>query len=146
VYFLKGEEGGQESYEEVFRGLVGEAKVRSTNLRTQGRNVLITESVEEKSIARLNFWDMCGKSKGAADYLVIGEHFETIFISDVPKVSAREREGEGGARSERAGNAKARPKALQSAPHRPQGGYPPDKPPSEAARFRRRRTLFRCAR
>jgi predicted ATPase len=90
VYFIKGDESGVKDFNDVFKGVCGESDVRSMTLRTQGRNVLITETVEEKSIARINFFDLCGKSKGAADYLVIGETFETIFLQDVPVMELKD--------------------------------------------------------
>ena len=90
VYFLDGEEGGKESFEEVWGELVGEATVKSMNLRTQGRNVLVPASVTEKNLARMHFFDLCGKSKGAADYLVIGETFETIFIDGIPTMEIKD--------------------------------------------------------
>jgi len=90
VYFLSSDADGKASFQEVFRALVGEGKVSSSILRTQGRNVLVPETVEEKSIARMHFYDLCGKSKGAADYLTIGEHFETIFIEEVPVLEMKD--------------------------------------------------------
>ncbi|GMI10280.1 hypothetical protein TrVE_jg107 [Triparma verrucosa] len=89
VYFLNGE-GGDERFEKVWEGVVGGGKVDSMTLRTQGRDVFVPESVEEKGIARFNFWDLCGKSKGAADFLTIGQSFKTIFLFDVPVLEMKD--------------------------------------------------------
>ena len=77
-------------FEKVWEGVVGGGKVDSMTLRTQGRDVFVPESVEEKGIARFNFWDLCGKSKGAADFLTIGQSFKTIFLFDVPVLEMKD--------------------------------------------------------
>jgi len=35
-------------------------------------------------VARFTFDDLCRQPKGAADYLLIGETFHTVFVEDVP--------------------------------------------------------------
>ena len=89
VYFVdegggEGEQGAGAVFEEAWESAVGGAKVGSKTLRTQGRNVLVPRCAEDKGVARFSFWDLCGKSKGAADYLLIAAAFPTVFLEDVP--------------------------------------------------------------
>ncbi len=56
-------------------------------LKTQGREVLVPMACEEYGIARFSFDDLCRQPRGAADYLLIGEHFHTVFMEDVPTLT-----------------------------------------------------------
>ena len=41
-------------------------------------------------VARFSFVDLCQKALGAADYLVIGQSFHTVFVSDIPVLTIHE--------------------------------------------------------
>ena len=45
---------------------------------------------KSKSICMFSFEDLCQKALGAADYLVIGQHFSTVFVHGVPKMTVNE--------------------------------------------------------
>ena len=81
---------GKEDFNAVFDSLVGERACKSTNLRTQGRNVFVPLCNIEKHIARFNFWDLCGKAMGASDYLTIAKEFQTVFIEDIPVLEIKD--------------------------------------------------------
>jgi len=66
---------------------------RPTNpstLETQGRKVKIPMACKSRSICMFSFEDLCQKALGAADYLVIGQHFSTIFVHGIPKMTVHE--------------------------------------------------------
>jgi len=91
--FTKGKtkaDEGKNGFNELFDSLTQDQDVRSTYLSTQGRNVLVERCCMKKSVARFNFWDLCGKALGAADYLIIAETFHTIFLEDVPRLKIEE--------------------------------------------------------
>jgi len=69
------------------------ARGRPTNpstLETQGRKVKIPMACKSKSICMFSFEDLCQKALGAADYLVIGQHFSTVFVHGIPKMTVHE--------------------------------------------------------
>jgi len=67
---------------EAFAALTGGAAGEATHLLVQGRRVEIERAA--KGVAWVDFWDLCGKPFGAADYLAIATHFQTVLIDDVP--------------------------------------------------------------
>jgi predicted ATPase len=84
VYFEGGREARKE-FDELFYDLVGSSvSVTPTSLRTQGRKVPIPQASLVKGIARFQFEDLCQKALGAADYLIIGQHFHTVFVENIP--------------------------------------------------------------
>jgi peroxisome-assembly ATPase len=60
-----------------------------TSLETQGRKVKIPMAckTQNKSIAMFSFEDLCEKALGAADYLVIGQQFSTVFVYSIPQMN-----------------------------------------------------------
>jgi protein AFG1 len=69
------------------------ARGRPTNpstLETQGRKVKIPLACKAKSVCMFSFEDLCQKALGAADYLVIGQHFSTVFVYGVPEMTVNE--------------------------------------------------------
>lgn len=91
VYFVEGDKNNaKEEFEKLFDTLTHGAPVYSVVLDVSGRQVLVPKASEEYNIARFSFYDLCGKAKGAADYLAIGEKFNTIFIEHVPQLKFHE--------------------------------------------------------
>jgi peroxisome-assembly ATPase len=88
VYFV-GDDTKQD-FEETFHALTENYSVISTNLSTQGRLVLIPRACLAKGVARFTFEDLCTKALGAADYLVIGQNFHTVFVDKVPTMTRTE--------------------------------------------------------
>jgi protein AFG1 len=69
------------------RGII----TRDTHILTADkRKVPIPCASIQYKVAKFSFEDLCKKATGAADYLAIGEHFHTIFLYDVPKLSMHE--------------------------------------------------------
>ncbi|WP_377809808.1 cell division protein ZapE [Azospirillum sp. A29] len=66
----------------AFSDLTGGAAGEPCSLTVQGRRVDIARAA--KCVARVDFWDLCGKPLGAADYLAIATHFHTVLIDHVP--------------------------------------------------------------
>lgn len=82
VYFI-----GPESkieFEQVFSALTKHSPTESASLSIQGRIVHVPRASMMYGVARFTFDDLCCQAKGAADYLLIGETFHTVFIEEVP--------------------------------------------------------------
>lgn len=88
VYF-QGKSGRRE-FDALFYKLVGPVAVAPTALQTQGRKVSIPQASLTKGVARFTFEDLCQKALGAADYLVIGQYFDTVFVERIPCMSLTE--------------------------------------------------------
>ena len=84
VYFVGGKEVWK-NYDRFFYRLVGKNKaVSPTTLQTQGRMVHIPQASLSKGICRFTFESLCTKALGASDYLVLGQHFHTVFVDFIP--------------------------------------------------------------
>lgn len=77
----------KKDFDDVFQELTNGVRVNSTSLTTQGRSVRVPLASVTKGVARFTFQDLCTKALGAADYLVIGQHFHTVFVEDVPQLN-----------------------------------------------------------
>lgn len=63
---------------------IGSRRTSSTTLYTQGRSVFIPDALVQDKIARFNFTDLCMEARGAADYIIIGKNFHTVYVEEIP--------------------------------------------------------------
>ncbi|KAL3945394.1 MAG: hypothetical protein SGBAC_000527 [Bacillariaceae sp.] len=84
VYFSKGQTNKCDA---LFDKLVEGSQVAPTHLETQGRKVKVPKASLSHSVAHFSFHDLCETAMGAADYLVIGQNFETVFCHGIPKLT-----------------------------------------------------------
>jgi peroxisome-assembly ATPase len=87
VYFIGKNE--RKEYNALFYHLVGNSAIHPTTLMTEDggrRQVKIPQASLMKGIARFAFEDLCQKALGAADYLIIGQNFHTVFIEKIPQL------------------------------------------------------------
>lgn len=85
VYFIG--KSGKRDFDEAFLALTKGGRVEPSTLITQGRVVKIPEASLEYRVARFSFDDLCRNAKGAADYLLIGENFHTVFVENIPAMT-----------------------------------------------------------
>jgi cell division protein ZapE len=76
--------------EEAFVALTDGAKGGRRVLRTQGRDVVVPRAAP--GVAFADFEEWCGRPLGAADYLCIAEHFHTVILRNVPRLTPRNRD------------------------------------------------------
>ncbi|KAL7562558.1 hypothetical protein ACA910_015441 [Epithemia clementina (nom. ined.)] len=86
---------GQVALDHLFQDeLIGpEQSTRSMELTaTSGsqRTIPVPIANTARKIARFSFADICKKALGAADYLVIGEHFSTVVVDRIPTLTLNE--------------------------------------------------------
>jgi peroxisome-assembly ATPase len=60
------------------------ASSSSSSSSTAGRKVKIPQASLAAGVCRMTFEDACQKAMGAADYLVIGQYFHTVFVENIP--------------------------------------------------------------
>ena len=81
--FFVGEEAKAE-FRESFMDLTKGSATCSTTLTTHRRMIQVPEASLQQQVAKFSFDDLCRNPRGAADYLLIGENFHTVFIENIP--------------------------------------------------------------
>jgi predicted ATPase len=82
VYFTN-----RHKFQSLFDKLTKSSPTNPTSLTTQGRKVEIPLASTQQNIAHFSFQDLCQTAMGAADYLVIAQNFETVFLHSIPKLT-----------------------------------------------------------
>jgi cell division protein ZapE len=75
---------------DAFHRLTGGAEPRRGSLMVQERKLEIARQAE--GVAWFDFDELCGRPLGAADYLAIATHFNTVLIDCVPTLSPDQRD------------------------------------------------------
>ena len=73
----------------IFANLTNHAHLKVSYLEVQGRKLKIPESYY--SVARFTFEQLCEKPLGSADYIAIAQHFDTVFIENIPLLTPEKR-------------------------------------------------------
>ncbi|EQC28520.1 hypothetical protein SDRG_13848 [Saprolegnia diclina VS20] len=58
--------------------------IEPVKLHTQGRTVNVEHAAIREKVCQVTFSELCDKPLGAADYLALGEAFDTVFVQDIP--------------------------------------------------------------
>jgi len=85
VYFVGNESKAE--FDKAFLTLTKYSETSSTTLSTQARVIKIPQASLKHGVSRFPFDYLCREARGAADYLVIGDHFHTVFVEDVPTLT-----------------------------------------------------------
>jgi cell division protein ZapE len=85
VYLTPLGAGANAKLDEAFRALAGGADGEPRVLRTQGRDVDVPRAAP--GVAMAHYLDWCARPMGAADFLCIADHFHTVIVADIPKMS-----------------------------------------------------------
>ncbi|MEM7524088.1 MAG: cell division protein ZapE [Pseudomonadota bacterium] len=75
--------------ERAFLRLADGAKGRPDVITVQGREIVTDRAAH--GVAWFEFEDLCAQPLGPADYLAIAERYETVILSDIPKMSPAQR-------------------------------------------------------
>ena len=75
---------------EAFDRLSGGAEPRPDTIIVQERRLHVARQAE--GVAWFDFEDLCARPLGAADYLAIATHFNTVLIDGVPRLSPDHRD------------------------------------------------------
>lgn len=74
----------------LFYEWAGGKPTNPSSLETQGRTVKIPIACAENSTCMFSFKELCQEPLGAIDYLVISQHFSTIFVHGIPLMTTNE--------------------------------------------------------
>jgi cell division protein ZapE len=92
LYFHPLGEAASAQLEELWTVLTDGAKGESASFTVQGRQFEIMRAA--KGTAFMSFDALCGRPRGAADYLTLATHFHTLLLDGVPRFTP-ERRNEG---------------------------------------------------
>jgi cell division protein ZapE len=84
-YFVPADAEARAAMEAVWQDLAGgpgEAMV----LRVKGREVELPQA--SNGVARVGFWDLCGRPLGPADYLAVAQAVRVLLLENVPLLSS----------------------------------------------------------
>ncbi|MEZ5833337.1 MAG: cell division protein ZapE [Dongiaceae bacterium] len=90
VYFHPLGELAARHMKESFARLTGGVEPRPDHLIVQARRLDVPRQAE--GVAWFEFGELCGRPLGAADYLAIATHFNTVLIDCVPTLSSDQRD------------------------------------------------------
>jgi cell division protein ZapE len=90
LYFCPLGEAAARHMKESFAQLTGGAEPRPDHLTVQERRLDVPRQAE--GVAWFDFDDLCARPLGAADYLAIATHFNTVLIDCVPTLSPDHRD------------------------------------------------------
>lgn len=89
VYFTPLNDGTREKMAAIWLDLTGIENPESETLTVLGRDLFVPSSAV--GVARFSFSDLCEKPLGSRDYLQIADHFDTILLEDVPRLTFEKR-------------------------------------------------------
>jgi cell division protein ZapE len=84
VYYAPLDDASAKSLEEAFAELTDDTRPAPMVIEVKKRQVRVPR--QAMGVAWFDFIDLCGQPLGAVDYLAIAERFESIVISNVPKL------------------------------------------------------------
>ncbi len=82
VWFTPEDGNRRATLDEIWDELTGAVPAGPRALELKGRSVTIPAAHER--VARADFYDLCGRPLGPADYLAIAEAFDALIIDDIP--------------------------------------------------------------
>ncbi len=84
--FVPADAAARAALDDVWARLTGGAEAAPLTLRVTGRDVTLARF--SSGVARVSFWDMCGRPLGAADYLALAAAVRVLILDEVPRLSS----------------------------------------------------------
>jgi cell division protein ZapE len=85
VFFHPADASARVMMDALWVDLTGGAPDHPLELRVQGRNVTLAHFAA--GVARTDFWDLCGRPLGPADYLAVAGAVRVLMIDAIPRLS-----------------------------------------------------------
>ena len=84
VYFAPNDAAAKEQINRIWQELAG-GEQHSLTLHVQGRQIELPRF--HNGVARVKFYDLCGRMLGPADYLALADVVRVLIIEDIPRLS-----------------------------------------------------------
>ncbi len=86
VYFHPADSGARDAIDTLWQELTGADPGTPLVLTVQGRKVELPQ--HHNAVARADFWDLCGRPLGPADYLEIARAVRVLIVEHIPRLTA----------------------------------------------------------
>jgi cell division protein ZapE len=90
TWFTPNDPDNERRFLALWRDMLAGEEESGATLEVLGRKVHLPHA--SGGLLRSSFASLCGVALGPNDYVAIAEHFHTVFLEDVPKLSANQRE------------------------------------------------------
>lgn len=90
LYFSPNDQIADENLCKLWQHITGKAEGKQAQIIVKGRELIVPEALG--GVARFTFADLCARPLGRDDYLTLVEKYHTIFIEDIPQLTAAERD------------------------------------------------------
>ena len=90
TWFSPSDPDNQRSFEALWRDMLGGEEEIGETLEVLGRKVHLPHTCG--GMVKATFASLCSVALGPNDYVAIAERFHTVFLQDVPKLTANRRE------------------------------------------------------
>ena len=86
VYFHPADATARDAIDTLWRELTGGDPGTPLVLTVQGRKVALER--HHNGVARADFWELCGRPLGPADYLEVARNLRLLILEHIPRLSA----------------------------------------------------------
>jgi cell division protein ZapE len=86
VYFWPAGGAAKAAISAIWADLTGGGADSALRLTVKGRELVLPDY--HAGVARVSFWDLCGRARGAADYLALAGAVRVLILEDIPHLSA----------------------------------------------------------
>jgi len=90
AWFSPDDPDNQREFERLWRDMLGAEEETGATLEVLGRKITLPHA--SGGLVRASFASLCSVALGPNDYVAIAEHFHTVFLADVPKLTPSRRE------------------------------------------------------
>ena len=90
TWFSPDDPDNQSCFDALWRGLLGAQEETGATLEVLGRKITLPHA--SGGLARASFASLCSVALGPNDYVALAQRFHTVFLEDVPTLSANRRE------------------------------------------------------
>jgi cell division protein ZapE len=85
VYHTPLGDGSDHALDLAFANLTEGARIEEGSLSVKGREIDVVKSA--RGVAYFDFEELCQRPLGAEDYIAVGDHFHTIILGGIPRMS-----------------------------------------------------------
>jgi cell division protein ZapE len=90
TWFSPNDPDNARTFEALWRDMLGKDEERGATVEVLGRKITLPHAAG--GLVRASFASLCSVALGPNDYIAIAEAFHTVFLEDLPKLTANRRE------------------------------------------------------
>ena len=90
TWFSPADAANRRAFDALWRDLLGPEEESGATLEVLGRKIHLPHA--SGGLVRATFTSLCSVALGPNDYVALADHFHTVFLDDVPKLTAARRE------------------------------------------------------